>query len=55
MTEYELERMISLADDKYIEEAFEQKIQMKNRFPAAIPFVAAAAVVCGLFFAALRL
>ncbi len=52
MTEYELERMISLADDKYIEEAFEQKIQMKNRLPAAIPFVAAAAVLCGLFFAA---
>lgn len=52
MTEYELERMISLADDKYIEEAFEQKIPMKKRFPAVLPFAAAAAVVCGLFFAA---
>ena len=52
MTEYELERMISLADDKYIEEVFEQKIQMKKRFPAVLPFAAAAAVVCGLFFAA---
>ncbi len=52
MTEHELERMISLADDKYIEEVFEQNIQMKKRFPVAIPFVAAAAVVCGLFFAA---
>lgn len=52
MTEYELERMISLADDKYIEEAFEQKIPTKKRFPVAIPFVAVAAVVCGLFFAA---
>ena len=51
MTEHELERMISLADDKYIEEVFEQNIQIKNRFPVAIPFVAAA-VVCGLFFAA---
>ena len=52
MTEYELERMISLADDKYIEEVFEQKIQPVRRFPFVIPFVAAAAVVCGLFFAA---
>lgn len=52
MTEHEIERMISLADDKYIEEVFEQNIQIKNRFPVAIPFVAAAAVVCGLFFAA---
>lgn len=52
MTEYELERMISLADDKYIEEAFEQKIPIKKRFPAVLPFAAAAAVVCGLFFAA---
>ncbi|MBQ8786115.1 MAG: M23 family metallopeptidase [Oscillospiraceae bacterium] len=52
MTEHELERMISLADDKYIEEVFEQNIQMKKRFPVAVPFVAAAAIVCGLFFAA---
>lgn len=52
MTQQEVERMISLADDKYIEEVFEQNIQMKKRFPIAIPFVAAAAVVCGLFFAA---
>ncbi|MBR4096189.1 MAG: hypothetical protein IKK42_02660 [Oscillospiraceae bacterium] len=52
MTEYELERMISLADDKYIEEAFEQIIKPAKRFPAVLPFVAAAAVVCGLFFAA---
>ena len=52
MTRYELERMISLADDKYIEEAFEQKIKPARKFSAAIPFAAAAAVVCGLFFAA---
>lgn len=52
MTQQELERMISLADDKYIEEAFEHKIQPARRFPITIPFVAAAAVVCGLFFAA---
>ncbi len=52
MTRQDVERMISLADDKYIEEAFEQKIQIKNRFPIAIPIVATAAVVCGLFFAA---
>ena len=52
MTEYELERMISLADDKYIEEAFEQKIKPVRKIPVAIPFAAAAAVVCGLFFAA---
>lgn len=51
MTQHEVERMISLTDDKYIEEAFEQKIQVKKRFPIAVPF-AAAAVVCGLFFAA---
>lgn len=52
MTQQDVERMISLADDKYIEEAFEQKIPMKKRFPAVLPFAAAAAVVCGLFFAA---
>ena len=52
MTQRDVERMISLADDKYIEEAFEQKIPMKKRFPAVLPFVTAAAVVCGLFFAA---
>ena len=51
MTEFELEQMISLADDKYIEEAFEQKINVRRRFPVIIP-IAAAAVVCGLFFAA---
>jgi len=52
MTQQDVERMISLADDKYIEEAFEQKIPTKKRFPAVLPFAAAAAVVCGLFFAA---
>ena len=52
MTEYELERMISLADDRYIEEAFEQKIKTAKKLPALLPFAAAAAVVCGLFFAA---
>lgn len=52
MTQQDVERMISLADDKYIEEAFEQKIPMKKKFPIVLPFAAAAAVVCGLFFAA---
>ena len=52
MTQQDVERMISLADDKYIEEAFEQKIQPAGKFSVIIPFAAAAAVVCGLFFAA---
>lgn len=52
MTQQDVERMISLADDKYIEEAFEQKIKPAKRFPAVLPFAAAAAVVCGLFFVA---
>lgn len=51
MKQHEIERMISLVDDKYIDEAFEQKIQVKKRFPLLLP-IAAAAAVCGLIFAA---
>ncbi len=52
MTKQDVERMISLVDNKYIEEAFEQKIQPAKKIPVAVSFVAVAAVVCGLFFAA---
>ena len=52
MTKQDVERMISLVDNKYIEEAFEQKIQPAKKIPVAVSFVAVAAVVCGLFLAA---
>ncbi len=52
MTKTELEHMISLIDDRYIEEATEQKIIMKKRLGSIIPItVVAAAMICGVFFA----
>lgn len=45
MTKRDIERMVSLADDQYIDELFEQKIRGRKRYPAVWLGTAAAAAL----------
>ncbi|MBP1559915.1 MAG: M23 family metallopeptidase [Oscillospiraceae bacterium] len=45
MTKRDIERMVSLADDQYIDELFEQKVRGRKRYPAVWLGTAAAAAL----------